>query len=124
MKLCALRDAVVKIPSMLKDIKYALRSLRQHRGFAITAILSIAVAVGANSTIFSIANDILLRPLPVPDPAEVVTLRAIPPSVSSAAIKGIFESSMSYPEYEDFRRSAHSFFGLTAMDQVFIGIIG
>jgi predicted permease len=54
----------------------------------------------------------------VPDPAEVVTLRAIPPSVSSSGIKGIFESSMSYPEYEDFRRSTRSFFGLTAMDHI------
>ena len=55
---------------MLRDIQYAFRALRQHPGFALTAILSIAVAVGANSTIFSIADGLLLRPLPCPIPAR------------------------------------------------------
>src|SRR4051812_49078789 len=49
-------------PNMLKDTLYALRALRQNTGFALTAILSIALAVGANSTIFSVANGLLLRP--------------------------------------------------------------
>jgi hypothetical protein len=53
---------------MLKDIQYALRALRQHPGFALTAILSIALAVGANSTIFSIANGLLFVRFPCPTP--------------------------------------------------------
>ena len=103
---------------MLKDIRYAFRALRQNSGFALTAILSIALAIGANSTIFSLANGLLLRPLSVPQPNEFVTLRAIGPAVSSSNLKGIYESSLSYPEYEDFRRSTHSFFGLVAMDHI------
>ena len=49
---------------MLNDIRYALRTMRQNPGFALTAIFSIALGIGVNSTIFSFANGLLLRPLP------------------------------------------------------------
>jgi macrolide transport system ATP-binding/permease protein len=100
------------------DFKYALRALWQNPGFALTAMLSIALAVGANSTIFSLANGLLLKPLSVPNPSEIVTIRMIGPAVSSSPVRGIFENSMSYRDFEDFRRNAHSFVGLAAMDHV------
>src|SRR5215813_3806897 len=91
---------------MLKDFRYSLRTLRQNPGFALTAILSIALAIGANSAIFSMADGLVLRPLPVRDPSSVVTIRARMPS-------GIF-SNLSYPDYIDFRDKARSFDGLVA----------
>src|SRR5262245_27896490 len=102
---------------MLKDVQYALRSLARNPGFALTAILSIALAIGANSTIFSYADGMLLRPLPVPDPSQVVMLRAIPPSVSFSVLNGTGQSRMSYA---DFRRNTTSFQGLAAFDQVIV----
>ena len=73
---------------MLKDIDYAFRTLRQSPGFALTAIVSIALAVGANSSIYSFANRLLLRPLPVPNPSQVFTLRSVPLSVNSLVLRG------------------------------------
>src|SRR5215831_8661577 len=103
----------------MDDIRYVFRTLGRSPGFAVAAVISIALAIGANSTIFSFANGLLLRPLPVPDPAQLVTLRTIGPSVRSAPVQGLGESSMPYPEFEDFRRNAQSFTGMTAVSRLF-----
>ena len=58
---------------MFKDLKYAFRSLGNNAGFAVTAVLSIALGIGANAGIFSLADALLLRPLPVYRPAEVLS---------------------------------------------------
>jgi len=105
---------------MLNDIRYVLRTLYQNPGFAIVAILSIAIAIGANSTIFSYADGLLMRPLPVPHPSQVVTLRSIPPTVSSLPLHGTGE--MSWPDIEDFRRNNHSFDGFAAYDEVLVSL--
>src|SRR5438552_10590730 len=105
---------------MLNDLRYVLRTLRQNPGFALVAILSIAIAVGANSTIFSYADGLLLRPLPVPNPSQVVTLRSLPPSVSSLPLRGTGE--MSFPDFDDFRRNTHSFDGLAAYDETVVAL--
>src|SRR5215470_14200886 len=101
---------------MLNDVRYAARTLRQNPGFAITAIISIALAIGANSTIFSYADGLLLRPLPVPNPSQVVTLRSLPPTVSSLPLRGSGE--MSHSDFEDFRRAGRSFDGLAAYEEI------
>src|SRR5262245_60817314 len=101
---------------MLNEIRYAARTLRQNPGFAITAIISIALAIGANSTIFSYADGMLLRPLPVPNPSQVVTLRSLPPTVSSLPLRGTGE--MSYPDFDDFHRNNRSFNDLAAYAEV------
>jgi putative ABC transport system permease protein len=103
---------------MFNDLRYSLRTLLYNPGFALTAILSIGLAIGANSTIFSCANGVLFRPLPVPNPSQVVTLRAVPPSVSSLPLRGYGESRISYPDFEDFRRDSKSFAGLAAFDTI------
>jgi macrolide transport system ATP-binding/permease protein len=95
---------------MLKDIRYAFRTLRQNPGFAATAIISIALAIGANSAIFSMADGLLLRPMPVPDASRIVSIRARMPS-------GNF-GNLSYPDFVDFRDKSRSFDGLLAYDLV------
>src|SRR5215470_2256733 len=101
---------------MLNEIRYAAKTLRQNPGFALTAIVSIALAIGANSTIFSFADGLLLRPLPLPNPSQVVTLRSLPPTVSSLPLRGTGE--MSYADFDDFRRSTRSFEGLAGYSEV------
>jgi predicted permease len=91
---------------MLNDLRYSLRTLRQKPGFALTAIVSIGLGVGANAVIFSFADGILLRPLPVPSPSQIVELRTRTPT---GAFGGI-----SYPDYLDFRDHNRSFSGVLA----------
>src|SRR5437773_3302315 len=98
---------------MLNDIRYALRMLRQNPGFALTAIISIAIAIGANSAIFSMADALLLRPLPVAKASEVVTVRSTAPSGRL--------NSLSYPDYVNFRDHNRSFDGLVAFELVPVG---
>jgi predicted permease len=91
---------------MLKDLRYAFRTLRQHPGFALTAVLSIALGIGTNATVFSLGDGLVLRPLPVPNPSEVVTLASRTPS-------GTF-GGISYRDFVDFRDKLQSFDGLVA----------
>jgi predicted permease len=98
---------------MLNDLRYALRSLRQNPGFAFTAIVSIALAIGANAAIFSLGDAVLMRPLPVRDPTRVVSLRSISPSSSATSLVGT-GTDISYPDFVDFRDKSHSFDGLVA----------
>ena len=91
---------------MLSDLRYAIRTLRQSPGFALTAIISIALGIGANSAVFSFADALLFRPLTVPDAPQIVTLRSRTPS-------GTF-GDMSYPDFADIRDKNRSFDGLVA----------
>jgi predicted permease len=98
---------------MLSDLRYAYRTLRQNRGFALTAIISVGLAIGANSAIFSIADGLLLRPLPISRPSDVVSLRSQSPS-------GTLDP-MSYPDFVDFRERNRSFESVVAYSLAEVG---
>jgi hypothetical protein len=91
------------LESIFADIRYSLRALRRQPAFMAAAVLSLALAIGANSAIFSFADALLLRPLPVKNPAAVF-------DVSSTTPDNPFEG-MSFPDYRDKSRS---FSGLAA----------
>ena len=60
--------------SFVRDVTFALRSLKRQPAFAITAVLTIALGIGATSAIFSVVNAVLLRPLPYTDAARLGTI--------------------------------------------------
>jgi predicted permease len=89
---------------LLKEIRQALRLLAKNPEFTAIAALSLALGIGANSAIFSLADAILLRPLPVLKPRQVVNVTSETPSTPLGRI--------SYPDYRDLRDKSRSFDGL------------
>ena len=81
---------------MLTDLKYALRMLAKTPGFAIIAVLTLALGIGANSAIFSVIDTVLLRPLPFPKPQELV-------AVWSKVQPEADRETGSFPDYTDLR---------------------
>ena len=76
---------------LMQDLRYAFRSMRKAPGFAIVVVLTLALGVGANTTIFSLINEVMLRPLPITDESRVVRL------YTSDFSSGVFGTS-SYPD--------------------------
>jgi predicted permease len=91
--------------SLLHDFRFAIRQLRKNPGFALTTILTLALGIGATTAMFSLINGVLLRPLPFPDPDR---LMMIAPLDESAVALGV-PSSMSYPDFFDWRARSRSF---------------
>ena len=100
-----------------QDVRYGFRMLAASPGFTGVAVASLAIGIGANCAIFSFADALLLRPLPVARPGEVVTVG------STAALEALSASTLvsSYRDYVDIRDRGKSFEGLAAFTYVTAG---
>ena len=95
------------LDTVRQELRHGIRLLAKNPGFAVIATVSIAIGVGANTAMFSIADGLILRPLAVPAPRELVTVASTTPT-------GDVDDEVSYPEYADIRSRAGSFNGLAA----------
>jgi predicted permease len=102
--------------TLFQDLRFAFRQLGRAPSFAITAVLTLALGIGANTAIFSLVNSLLLRPLPVQNPGQVAEL-------AEALGKGPMFPNFSLPEFKQVRAEAsHSFSGIAAATMGLDGI--
>jgi putative ABC transport system permease protein len=123
-----LRTAADEIPNALavhgtivkQDLRYTARTLLRARGFALTAILVTALGVGANTAAFSVADFVLLRPLPFPDPEGLVRLCEGPRTGGGWGCN----NQLSPANYRDFKTRSSSFDALGAFGESTVNLVG
>src|SRR5262245_59746909 len=97
--------------NVIRDLHYNLRVLRKSPGFVVVAVLAIAFGTGVNAAVFTLLNAIALRPLPVRNAGEVVTVYQSVQQWGQRNVHGD-DSFFSYPEYVSYRDSTDAFSGL------------
>src|SRR5262249_42747508 len=97
-----------EMETALLDLRFAARMLLKNPGFTITAILTLALGIGANTAVFSVVNAILLRPLPYKEPGKLVLINHNYPKLN-------LKASVSAPGYVYYRDNAKSFDGVAAL---------
>ena len=100
--------ASVWIERLLQDVGHGARMLVKNPGFTLVAVLSIAIGVGANAAMFSVADGLIFRPLAVPDAGGLVVVGTTRPP------GGVQYGGLSYPDYVALRDGVRSFSGLAA----------
>lgn len=102
--------------TLARNLRHALRGLKQNPGFAAVAVLTLALGIGANSAMFSIINGVLLRPLPYRDPQNLVLLSESWPQFPRL--------SLSYQNYKDWRDQSRSFEAVGAVRNFVVTMTG
>jgi putative ABC transport system permease protein len=101
---------------LFDDVRHAVRALRQQRTLSAVILVTVALAIGANSAIFTVVNVVLLQPLPYPAPDRVVV-------ISSVDDRGR-EAGVSVPDFDDWRRQLRSFEGLSLVAMQSVNLTG
>src|SRR5438067_2294305 len=93
---------------MLQDVNYAIRTLVRAKAFTITAALTLALGIGANTVMFSVVNAVLIRPLPYPDPSRLTVVHGVHTQKNIGQIRAIAL------DFFDWRSRARSFDAMAA----------
>jgi putative ABC transport system permease protein len=96
--------------TLAQDLRFAVRILVKSPGFTLVAVLCLALGIGANTTLFSVVNAVLLRPFPYADPDRVVAIHETQPR------NDVDRGVLSWPAYEDFREQTRSYAEMAAYD--------
>ena len=110
--------------TLRQDIRYGIRTLMKNPGFTAIAVLTLALGLGANTAIFSLTDQILLRRLPVERPEELVVLRSPGSKSGHVWSDGDGSASFSYPVYRALREKSDTFAGLLARFAVPLSVAG
>jgi predicted permease len=106
------------VETIWQDLQYAVRQLRRSPGFTSAAVLSLALGIGANTAIFSLLDQVLLRPLPVRDPQQLVLLNWQGPFFGHS----MGEDMLSYPLYREIRDHNQAFRGVLGYHHLMLGV--
>lgn len=106
--------------AVLADTTFALRQFRRKIGFCVTVVVTLALGIGAATSIFSLVDGILLRPLPFPQADRLVAIDtlAFPPGASSSELSAADWIGTSYPDFFDWRQESRTFKALASCDRV------
>jgi predicted permease len=108
------RKSLPVLEVFFQDLRYGLRMLRKNPGFTAVAVLSLALGIGANTTIFTVVNATLLSALPVREPSRLVQMDTVD-SKTLVTQPNITKLAMSFPNYQDYRRDNQVFTDLAAV---------
>jgi predicted permease len=97
-----------EMETLIKDIRYGIRSLLKHPGFTVVALLTLALGIGANTTIFSVTDKLLIRSLAVKYPNQLVLINSV------SLTPNFVSNAFSYPNFNDYRAQNQVFSGLLA----------
>jgi putative ABC transport system permease protein len=108
--------------NVIEDLRYALRLLRKSPAFTIVAVFTLALGIGANTAIYTLLDQALLRSLPVKEPNRLVVLRFLGDDTGSTHARGDSNLVFSYPVYRDLRDHSSVFSGLIATSWAQVGV--
>ncbi|HEY5028918.1 MAG TPA: ABC transporter permease, partial [Candidatus Angelobacter sp.] len=103
------------ISALTQDLRYGLRLLTKTTGLSVVSVLTLALGIGVNTAVFSVVNSMLLRPLPVPDAANVAV-------VGQQLQDSTFASSFSFRDFLDYQDQAAGFSGLSGYELTLAGL--
>ena len=101
---------------LLQDLRYGARMLRKNPGFTLVAVLTLALGIGANTSLFSVVNGVILNPLPFPQPDQLVALYESKVHFEDGAI--------SYPNFLDWQRDNRTFSSIAAFLPTSVSLTG
>jgi putative ABC transport system permease protein len=107
------------LSTFVADAKFAIRQLRRSPGFAISAIITIALGIGATVAIFTLVDGILLRPLPFPNRERLVAINTMqfPPGAPANNPDAAWPIETSYPNFFDWQRQNHTFESIASYEE-------
>src|SRR5215211_6648178 len=101
--------------TLIQDLGYGARMLAKRPGFTIMAIFTLALGIGVNTALFTVYNAFVLKPLPLSEPDNLVTIRGVGPQESGLMV-------FSYPDYVDYRDHNTTLDGLILLNKVTVAL--